>query len=80
MKNMYLELFDGRAQAIRKVLEHIEFEISNLIMKCRFYDYDGEAFEEYCQCPSLKEKFKRSDFSSRKDCIHCEFYTEIVDK
>ena len=59
-----------------EVAEHIKFvsesqEIT-LIGLCKFYSWDNEAFEEYCNCPSIERK---KDFDSKNECWNCPCYS-----
>ena len=58
----------------RKLLQYDEFvlniKIIREIKKCNHYEYDKDAFEEYC------DYFSGQDFEGMKKCIGCKKFEE----
>ena len=56
----------------RKLLQYDDFvlniKIIREIKKCKHYDYDEDAFEEYCDC------FSGQEFDRMKNCVGCRKY------
>jgi len=55
--------------------DHLRFVAEDqerrLFEKCKSYEYDDEAYEEYCN----QEKIVRQgDFSARRECWKCPYY------
>ena len=58
----------------RKLLEYDKFildiKIIREIKKCKHFDYDEAAFEEYC------DYFRGQEFDRMNNCIGCKKYEE----
>ena len=51
------------------VKEYLEFELIREIRKCKYYEWDNDACEEYCT------KLKDANFDSKKACPICKYYS-----
>jgi hypothetical protein len=55
---------------IAAVINSIELSEHEEIDKCVYFNYDDNAFEEYCNCQSIMWK---TDFHSKEECWKCKY-------
>ena len=66
-----LEMWHSFMTVAREMAFVSQAELHRLQGECRFYSWDGQAFEEYCNCPEIKRK---NDFVADEECWKCKFF------
>ena len=66
-----LEMWHKFAEVAEQMRFVAKTKERELIFRCAYFDWDGEASEEYCYCPHIH---REKDFVAEEECWKCPYY------